>query len=51
MAREVTFIEKILPGPTPPPRQVIVERIPNPQKPRDLIYEVNFLRNLIIALI
>ena len=40
MAREVTYIEKILPPPPAPPRQVIVERIPNPPKPRDIIYEV-----------
>ena len=38
---ETTYIEKIIPPPSPPPRQVIVERIPAPEKPRDIVYEVN----------
>ena len=34
------IIEKILPAPPAPPRQVIVERLPAPpQKPRQVIYE------------
>lgn len=37
---ETTYIEKIIPPPTPPPRQVIVERIPAPERPRDIVYEV-----------
>ena len=37
---ETTYIEKIIPPPSPPPRQVVVERIPAPEKPRDVIYEV-----------
>ena len=40
VARETTYVERIIPGPPQPPRQVIVERIPAPQRPRDLIYEV-----------
>jgi hypothetical protein len=35
-----TIVEKLIPPPTPPPRQVIIERIPAPEKPREIIYEV-----------
>lgn len=38
----INWLEKIIPPPTPPPRQVILERIPAPDKPRDIIYEVKY---------
>ena len=44
---ETTYIEKIIPPPSPPPRQVIVERIPAPEKPRDIVYEVNLFKKIL----
>ena len=40
VAMQTTYIEKLIPAPSPPPRQVIVERIPATEKPREVIYEV-----------
>ena len=44
---KTTIIEKIIPPPTPPPRQVILERIPAPERPREIIYEVYMFIHLV----